>query len=1277
MHLMTAMMVMIMMMMTMQMRTVAKMVVVLLRLRLRLLLEDEVAYDDNDDGCDDDDDDDRVFFFQFPAKGDGVSIAGKKGATFTREDILTAYQAGHVEGLCPKRMETNPFSKDDFDMTWAERLWSRPYKGYGVMDMVLLGSKVSPTSYTDKAPGENKGKYTTEVPKTLTRCTGGPKDPNYGKWQDKDDVKNWKKARKMFFEKMREVIDSQVALDNNDEFIRHLTYFTSAIGPIVEEAFFINEALNDMKGYLGYWAKTSQLSAPGSIINLWPPEELKVKGKDNQIVDYTDGSKISEMGYDIFKFLKPKDAEESYAEQLSYGQDGIMLVTMLEYIRRISVRRDKNTKVLVGVFVRPMESIEDQAAISGDEAKFIREENRMLRRQLENHPEVQRMIAENWALREELRALDPTGWPRVPGQPSPAGSGDGENKVLPSPPSISSEVLAGVEADDESSSKTWFYFQKMAKEVEELMRAKESLSHAIERTQRETGGASQGLSSEVQSLTSQPAKEASGAVPVSSVVELDIATQEALKQAQGLLQGPGCARLPAVTAAGAAGRRGAKEVDDGRSPERGFAPPEQVGAVPCDDEERFKQAVQRIEQLQGTVDLVSAAYGDAFDEFQRLREEYESRLEECQFFELQCSRLNLTCLDLAERLSGGKSAMRPRPGFSTTGLWHSQSAVERQKRSFSMSSLRDATFWQQRFEELRELTGADPLPEDLSVTEMPARSSESLQGSTPWMLGDIDSGYHRHSFGAGNVVQSSSLSALRSETSRQLLFKNSACLTEMLTAYADCAHLPSMATATTETDEALAGIDFVPSMEAPLENQSDRRALRLEEQPPLAAKQLQANYGIGYAMLVNMGYSGGGPTPLCGVKRLTRAGLQEDEAMVVDATMKRGVKRRSFDSMERWAKLDNQRQGQAEFDTEEGEDAESVDEDEELCGLGKALVRELRSTREKKLSIPQLAKKPRVLRVLDLWQVEADLERFLKQFVRDELQSICELVRSTGIAIKKITNKTSRFARACEEAWVVHLKGQKQKEQKATAVPSPTGAALGIVPSAEPPAEARTAFIQMTGELMLAQVGCRSQLRKQSLHQRFMVLCDFERRAAACLLGLELNGREAQRPQSLVDLLFGRRWLCLACFWESKPETMTSSSRKPRAEVAADAVHRNFSLSRRLAAAEPAASTDFRDADGYDFVGACCSLESCGLRDFLPFTCPHCSRSFCQDHVAPAKHDCGQATQSQGMVAALCFRCGTTVKWEDAASSEQEAMKEHLKVCKPLPQTAKEKLRLL
>ena len=29
---------------------------------------------------------------------------------------------------------------DDFDMTWAERLWSRNHKGVGVMDFVLLGA---------------------------------------------------------------------------------------------------------------------------------------------------------------------------------------------------------------------------------------------------------------------------------------------------------------------------------------------------------------------------------------------------------------------------------------------------------------------------------------------------------------------------------------------------------------------------------------------------------------------------------------------------------------------------------------------------------------------------------------------------------------------------------------------------------------------------------------------------------------------------------------------------------------------------------------------------------------------------------------------------------------------------------------------------------------------------------------------------------------------------------------------------------------------------------
>ena len=51
-----------------------------------------------------------------------------------------------------------------------------------------LGAVSVQPRYTETAKGQYKGKVDTEIPKTLTRCTGGPKDPNYGKWQDKDDA---------------------------------------------------------------------------------------------------------------------------------------------------------------------------------------------------------------------------------------------------------------------------------------------------------------------------------------------------------------------------------------------------------------------------------------------------------------------------------------------------------------------------------------------------------------------------------------------------------------------------------------------------------------------------------------------------------------------------------------------------------------------------------------------------------------------------------------------------------------------------------------------------------------------------------------------------------------------------------------------------------------------------------------------------------------------------------------------------------------------------------
>lgn len=357
--------------------------------------------------------------------------------------------------------------------------------------------------------------------------------------------------------------------------------------------------------------------------------------------------------------------------------------------------------------------------ISGDEVAFIREENRLLRRQLEDHPEVQRLRAENWQLREELRALDPAGWPRFP-------SIEGSGEKVPSPPGVSAEALLRGFEDDDTSSKTWFYFQKVAKEVEELTRAKEKLIYAMEVAEQTGPTRTQDTASASRRREEGDEQERSS-VSLSLVHELDIATREALKQAQDLLRPGGLRLVP--------GRRGAKEVDEGSS---GLAVEE---AAPVDEEDRLKQAFLRIKQLQGTVDLVNAAYGDAFDEFQGLREEYESRWEECQFFELQCSRLNLTCLDLADRLVPG----RPRPGFSTTGFW--PSATEKQKRSFSMTSLRDVSFWEQRFQELQELTGA-VVEDQIPATAMPSMPS---MPSMP-----------RH----GDLAQSNSMSALAAQRSQ-------------------------------------------------------------------------------------------------------------------------------------------------------------------------------------------------------------------------------------------------------------------------------------------------------------------------------------------------------------------------------------------------------------------------------------------------------------------------------------------------------------------------------
>jgi len=137
-----------------------------------------------------------------------------------------------------------------------------------------------------------------------------------------------------------------------------------------------------------------------------------------------------------------------------------------------------------------------------------------------------------------------------------------------------------------------------------------------------------------------------------------------------------------------------------------------------------RQAMQKVNKLHGTLDLVNCAYNDAYDQFQRLREEYESRLEECQFFELQCSRLDMHCQELADRGYGNASVRSGVGSFSATGF-SPASASSQQRRCFSLSSLRDVTFWEQRFQELSQLTGIDEA-ERAQLVETPSSASATV-----------------------------------------------------------------------------------------------------------------------------------------------------------------------------------------------------------------------------------------------------------------------------------------------------------------------------------------------------------------------------------------------------------------------------------------------------------------------------------------------------------------------------------------------------------------------
>ncbi|KAI0043448.1 hypothetical protein FA95DRAFT_1498618 [Auriscalpium vulgare] len=73
-------------------------------------------------------------------------------------------------------------------------------------------------------------------------------------------------------------------------------------------------------------------------------------------------------------------------------------------------------------------------------------------------------------------------------------------------------------------------------------------------------------------------------------------------------------------------------------------------------------------------------------------------------------------------------------------------------------------------------------------------------------------------------------------------------------------------------------------------------------------------------------------------------------------------------------------------------------------------------------------------------------------------------------------------------------------------------------------------------------------------------------------------------------------------------------------------------------------STPPADRDQLLSVGKQCTLPTCHLVDFLPFTCTHCSEPYCAEHFRPGDHACARYDESaHNRVAPACPLCGVPV----------------------------------
>ncbi|KAL4456871.1 hypothetical protein ABPG74_014509 [Tetrahymena malaccensis] len=74
-------------------------------------------------------------------------------------------------------------------------------------------------------------------------------------------------------------------------------------------------------------------------------------------------------------------------------------------------------------------------------------------------------------------------------------------------------------------------------------------------------------------------------------------------------------------------------------------------------------------------------------------------------------------------------------------------------------------------------------------------------------------------------------------------------------------------------------------------------------------------------------------------------------------------------------------------------------------------------------------------------------------------------------------------------------------------------------------------------------------------------------------------------------------------------------------------------------------------------LGKVCSILHCKQKDFLPYKCGCCERTFCQDHFRQEAHDCNQSDR-YAKKAIVCPFCLQTIKYK-GSHSETEALDIH------------------